>query len=171
MARKRRVRPHIIADLSVNYVERHALRCGFSAERIQHDYGIDLVLYTYDANGEVEAGQIYLQLKATDRPIVLAGQQVIALPIKRTDLELWLHEPMPYILVLYDAQADVAYWLYVQAYFARLHGFNLEDVADIIVVHFQMANEVTAEAMRLFARYKNDVLHQIEQRGRLDHHE
>ena len=66
MPKKRRTRQHIIAELSVNYVERYALQCGFSVERVEHDYGIDLVLFTYDANGEIENGQVYLQLKATD---------------------------------------------------------------------------------------------------------
>jgi hypothetical protein len=41
--RKRRTREHVIADLSVNHVERQALLCGFSVERIRVDYGIDLI--------------------------------------------------------------------------------------------------------------------------------
>ena len=84
--------------------------CGYSVERVQHDYGIDLMLSTYDANGEVENGLIYAQLKATDHLDVLRNGQTIAFPVKRADLELWLREPMPYILVVYDAQADAAYW-------------------------------------------------------------
>ena len=60
------MRQHIIADLSVNHIERQILRCGCSVERIQHDYGIDLVLFSYDARSEIEPGQIYMQLKATD---------------------------------------------------------------------------------------------------------
>ncbi len=33
--------------------------------------------------------------------------------MQHPDLELWLREPVPYILIVYDAQSDVAYWLYV----------------------------------------------------------
>jgi hypothetical protein len=66
-SKKRRTREHIIADLSVNFVERQALLTGFSVERIVHDYGMDLVLYTYSDQGEVEPGEIYLQLKATEQ--------------------------------------------------------------------------------------------------------
>jgi hypothetical protein len=40
--RKRRTREHIIADLSVNHVERLILRCGWVARRMNPDYGIDL---------------------------------------------------------------------------------------------------------------------------------
>ncbi len=67
MVRKRRTREHMIADLSANHVERYALRCGFTVERIVHDYGIDLTLSTYSASGEIENGLVYIQLKATDR--------------------------------------------------------------------------------------------------------
>jgi Domain of unknown function (DUF4365) len=100
LVKKRRPRQHIIADLSVNYVERYVLLCGYSAERVEHDYGIDLVIFTYDANGEIENGQIYVQLKATDKLSRLADDSVIAFPLQRSDLQLWLREPMPWILIV-----------------------------------------------------------------------
>jgi hypothetical protein len=40
--RKTRTREHVIADLAVNHVERQVLLCGFTLERIVHDYGLDL---------------------------------------------------------------------------------------------------------------------------------
>jgi len=58
MVKKKRPREHIIADLSVNHVERYVLLCGYSVERVEYDYGFDLVIFTYDANGEIENGQI-----------------------------------------------------------------------------------------------------------------
>ena len=51
--RKRRTRNHVLADLSVNHVEKQALLCGFSVERVEHDYGVDCVIYTYDSAGNV----------------------------------------------------------------------------------------------------------------------
>jgi hypothetical protein len=65
---KRRTRAHVLADLSVNYVERQALLCGFSVERVVHDYGIDLLLSTYSRGGVIQNGYVALQLKATDSP-------------------------------------------------------------------------------------------------------
>ena len=53
IVRKRRTRQHVIADLSANYVERCALLCGFSVERIRLDYGIDLIVHTYNRHGEI----------------------------------------------------------------------------------------------------------------------
>jgi len=70
-----------------------------------HDYGIDLALYTYNEEGEIENGAIYVQLKATDTLQTLRDQQTVVLDLERADLEYWLVEPMPVILVLYDAQA------------------------------------------------------------------
>ena len=49
-------------------MERYALLCGYSVERRVHDYGIDLVILTYDPQGNVENGEILVQLKATDHP-------------------------------------------------------------------------------------------------------
>ncbi|BAZ08938.1 hypothetical protein NIES4071_07440 [Calothrix sp. NIES-4071] len=88
MARKKRPREHIIADLSVNYVERYVFLCGYSVERIEHDYGYDLVIFTYNAEGEIENGQIYIQLKATDSLSLLADQKTISFTLARSDLEL-----------------------------------------------------------------------------------
>jgi hypothetical protein len=56
IGRKRRPRQHVIADLGVNHVERHALQCGYSVERVLRDYGLDLTIYTFDAAGEVQNG-------------------------------------------------------------------------------------------------------------------
>ena len=165
--RKRRPREHIIADLSVNHVERYVLRCGHSAERVRYDYGADLLVSTYDANSEIESGLVYMQLKATDMLNILRDRQTIAFPLRRSDLELWLHELMPYILVVYDAQSDVAYWLYVQAYFDRMHDFSLTQAGATVTVRIPKANVVDEAAIRQFAHYKNDIVRQA--RGVIRH--
>jgi hypothetical protein len=64
VTRERRTRSHQIADLAVNHVERIVLLAGFSAQRIVHDYGVDLLVTTYRRNGEVEGGYLYFQCKA-----------------------------------------------------------------------------------------------------------
>ncbi len=72
--RKRRTRQHVLADLSVNHVERQVLRCGWTVERMIHDYGIDLELFTFDKQGEVEEGTVQMQLKASERLRRRAGR-------------------------------------------------------------------------------------------------
>jgi hypothetical protein len=54
--RKRRTRAHVIADRSVNHVERYALICGFVVERMTHDCGIDLELFPRPGTRTDEAG-------------------------------------------------------------------------------------------------------------------
>ena len=46
--RKRRTRAHILEDLSINHLEYFVFRCGFATQRIYTDYGLDLILYTFD---------------------------------------------------------------------------------------------------------------------------
>jgi hypothetical protein len=147
--------------LGVNHVERHALQCGFTVERFVHDYGIDLFLSTYNRVGETERGMILLQLKATDHLKILSGGQVVAFRIARADLLAWLGEPMPVILIVYDAKADVAYWLYVQAYFENQPSFNLAKVGKELTVHLPRSNVVDRAAMKRFARFREDVLRQM----------
>jgi len=63
------------------------------------------------------------QVKATDHLKRLAGGQTISWRIESAHLHHWLNEPMPVILVVYDAQQDEAYWLYVQKYFEEAPTF------------------------------------------------
>jgi len=158
--RKRRTRIHIIADLSANHVERQALLCGYSVERIVHDYGVDVVLYAYTEQGEIEAETVKIQLKATDTLPVLKDGNTIAFTVARSDLEFWLGEWLPVILIVFDAQEEAAYWEYIQAYFQRVIGFNLALIGETTTIHLNRANRVDANAMRLFARYKEEVLRQ-----------
>src|SRR5262245_7182601 len=63
--KKTRTQEHILAELSVNYVERQVLLRGWSVDRVQHDYGVDLSMSTYSEAGEIENGRVLLQVKAT----------------------------------------------------------------------------------------------------------
>jgi hypothetical protein len=158
--RKRRTREHVIADLSVNHVERQALLCGYTTERMTHDYGIDLELFTFNKKGEIQAGKVFLQLKATTRLRLRPGQVSFPFRIDRRDLVLWLAQPTPVILVVYDARKDIAYWLYVQSHFRQREGFNLFTAGKTITVPMPTANVVNPTAMRKFARFRDRVVEQ-----------
>lgn len=111
--RKRRTREHIIADLSVNHIERHVLRAGHTVQRLHFDYGYDLFVQTFDEHGGLEPGYILLQLKATDAPGWVAERQAVAVVLERRDLETWRDETSPVFLSLYAAAQDEAYWLFL----------------------------------------------------------
>ncbi len=159
--KKRRTREHVIADLSANYLERQALLCGYSVERRVHDYGIDLTLLTYDAHGNVENGQILVQLKATDHLKLVAGGLSVACRIERADLRAWLHEPMPVMLVVYDARADVAFWLYVQEYLQQLPRFRPNRGSADVTLRLPRTNVVNPTSLRHFAHCRDRLLAQM----------
>ena len=106
---------HIIADLSVNHVERAVLDEGHTVQRFSADYGYDLVLVTFDHDGYAENGLIFLQLKASESLRQVGENYVYDLDIR--DYNLWIAERFPIFLVLYDAGTRRAYWLHVQGYF------------------------------------------------------
>jgi hypothetical protein len=159
--RKRRTREHVIADLSANHVERCVLLCGHTTERTVHDYGVDLYMATYDDNGEAENGLVLFQLKATDRLKVARDGQAVVFRVERADLDWWLDEKMPVILVVYDAPADIAYWLYVQAHFARRRLRQRAKRGSTVTVHVPRANVLDVVAVRCIAGYKAAVLAQM----------
>ena len=60
--RKQRTRQHVIADQSVNLVEGFIIDEGHTAQRVEKDYGYDLLLFTFDEQGYAEPGLVCLQL-------------------------------------------------------------------------------------------------------------
>lgn len=165
--RKRRTREHVIADLSVNHVERQVLLCGFAVERVWKDYGIDLFVYTFDRRGEVENDSLRFQLKATDRLKLSTDGTRVLCRVERRDLNHWLEESMPVILVLYDARADVAYWLYLQAHFAAHPRFDLVSAAEYVTVAIPRDNLLNRAAMRRITGYKRAIVAQL--KGSIHH--
>jgi hypothetical protein len=164
--RKKRTREHIIADLSAHHVEGHILRCGFTAERVVHDYGLDLYMTTYTAHGEVENDFVLFQLKATDRLKRTSDNSAVMFRLEKADLDWWLVETFPVILVIYDAQADVAYWLYVQAHFKEPEGVLSRGKS--VTVHIPITNVLNEDAIRHFTAAKSAV--QAQTKG-VRHHE
>ena len=146
--RKRRTRAHIIADRSINHVERHVLRCGWTVQRFTPDYGLDPRMTTFNRRGEIENGDVRMQVKATDSIKQVSGRTAIAVRLEWRDVVYWLNEPLPVILVLYDARADRAWWLDLQEA-ARALGRQTGGGARL-TVHVPRANVLNPEAIRGF---------------------
>jgi hypothetical protein len=153
LVRKERTREHIIADLSAHHVEGPILRCGFTAERVIHDYGVDLYMTTYTAKGEVENDIVLFQLKATDHLKRKPDGSEVVFRVERADLDWWLAETFPVILVVYDAQHDVAYWLYVQAHFEGMKKLPPAR-GESMTIHIPMGNVVDEDTIRHIAAAK-----------------
>ena len=151
-ARKRRTREHVIADLGVHHVEGPILRCGFCVERVVHDYGLDLYMTTYTPGGQAESDWVLFQVKATDRLRRAPDGATVIFRVERADLNRWMCETYPVILVVYDARADVGYWLYVQAHFAD--GRIPAGASRTVTVHIPAASVLDEAAVRRFAAAK-----------------
>ena len=162
---KRRTREHVIADLSVNFVERQILMCGCTAEKIFHDYGIDLIMFTYNDGGVAEPGEVFLQLKATDKIKILKDGIRLSIPIERAHLKNWVKHWAPVILVVYDAKKDCAYWLYIQAAHQKKK-FPVNSSKRVVPIHIPLANVLDTTAIKSFIQYKDNI---ISQQGSISH--
>jgi hypothetical protein len=156
--RKQRNRQHIIADQSVNHVERFIIDEGHFVQRLTADYGYDLVMMTYDEQGYAEAGLVFLQLKASETLTPFEESYAFDLDIR--DYNLWRIERMSVILVLFDAAKRRAYWLHVQHYFegnpARLPRKGAKTVRVWVGKH-QVVNRRAVAKMRM--RKENILVH------------
>ena len=159
----------MIAAQTCNHIEKFIIDRGHTAARALDDYGIDLVVNTFDDDGYAENGEILIQLKASDRPSYSADGTFVSLKVDRPHFELWAGEPMPVFLVLYDAAIGRAYWLYLQEAIrsgtVRRPGRGVERVT----LRIPVANEFNAETVNLARRIKATILDRIE--GIIDHYE
>jgi len=160
--RKRRTREHIIADLVANHLERYVLKCGFTVEKIQHDYGLDMIMYTYQPTGEIQDGFVNIQLKASDKIKYDESDVCFSFPVELKHLSHWLDEPFPVFLIIYDTAKDKAYWVYIQNYFESMPAFSLKTVKKTYSIRVPMDQVIDQEAIRKFAEFKQSVLNQID---------
>ena len=170
--KKRRTREHILADLGVNHVERFVFQCGFTCERVEHDYGTDLLMFTFDTNGEFENGHVQIQVKATDQPRYHDDTPTIACPVEMAHIWSWAGEPCPVILVRYDAKADQSYWLYVQRELESSNSLDLappdtdrpedrDEQREYATLRVPLANRLDCKSIIRFRTFRDQVLEQV----------
>jgi hypothetical protein len=141
--RKLRTRQHIIEDLGLNHVQRQVLKAGFVVQRYgENDYSYDGMIHTFDANGESNNGMILFQLKSTDNIKFDKSQKVAKFDLSKRDLESWLLSKLTVLLILYDAQTEIAYYIDLQEYFEE-NRLLLKDVAKYVRVNIPTNNIVT----------------------------
>jgi Domain of unknown function (DUF4365) len=125
--RKQRTRQHIIEDLSFNHIEKQILLAGFTMNRNSNDYGIDGYIQTFLPTGEIYKKTIDFQLKSTDYIQYTEKRQALAFDLNIVDLEFWLSKDRQMLLILYDAQKDIAYYIDLAIYFEK----NRKSLAEI----------------------------------------
>lgn len=162
-AGKTRTREHVIASQSITHVEKFITTAGHTAERFVNDYGYDLSMYTYEPTGEVEPGNVYFQVKATDNLRVLRDGKTISFPIESADIALWRREAMPVILVVHDTVQKVAYWLYVQELLETSARFQAASRPNHMNLHLSKDNIINEQAIERFRDFKRIVLSQTQE--------
>jgi hypothetical protein len=154
--RKQRTRQHVIVDQSVNSIERFIIDEGHTTQRLAKDYGYDLMLFTFDEQGYVEPGLVFLQLKASDALERSGPDYVFDLDIR--DYNLWMMDRMPVVLVLFEASRRRAYWLYIQDYFLSDPARRPKARARTVRVRVPAQQTVNQPAMARMRRLKQAAL-------------
>jgi hypothetical protein len=157
--RKQRTRQHVIADQSVNHIERVIIDEGHTAQRLVYDYGYDLEMLTYDAEGYVETGAIYLQLKAAEALEESGTDYVFDIDVR--DYNLWIAELQPVVLVLFDATRRRAYYLHVQHYFRQTSSRQPRTGAKTVRVRVPSRQPFTRRAVAQLRELKQMLLNRF----------
>jgi hypothetical protein len=162
--RKRRTREHVIEDLSENHLELKVLLQGHVQGRPERDYGVDVTMFHFADNGEIENGEVRFQLKATEKLKVIEKGKVISFPIRTGDLHYWAMEIHPFILVVFDVSRDNAFWLHIQEYVAECpDGVDPEN--EEVSVHIPMSNKLTRASIDHFRKISLQVIDILQNQG------
>ena len=154
---KLRTESHVIAELSVNFLERRVLKRRHQYVRMPApEYGIDGWMWHFSAEGYPEDGHVYFQLKATSKLRLVDKERYATARIESTHLrDWWYRKHHPVILVLYDAVGDRAFWLDVQAYcdeVNRTESHRLTLDQETVTVRIPVKNKLTLRAVDYFRR-------------------
>jgi hypothetical protein len=160
--RKKRTRSHIIADLSLVFVQYFVVNAGFTSEATTSDYGYDMTVNTFDADGLIEPGSILIQLKATDALVIHPDGISCVFDLDVKDYNLWKDEPNPVFFILFDARARRAFWLYFQQHIKQGDVPKPKGNAKTIRLLIPMANKVRTSFFRHARHLKAEVLKKLE---------
>jgi hypothetical protein len=153
--RKRRTRSHIIEALGFNHVERQILLAGYTVEKIRNDYGYDGYVQTFNDNGEIDAGNIFIQLKSTDNLKLSTKEPFpIIFDLDIRDLEVWLLGSGMMVLVVYDAQLERAFYVELKDYFAK-NRESLKNTRKFVRIYIPDSNILTPMVLKELRTIKN----------------
>lgn len=162
--RKRRTRQHVIEDLSENHLERKVLLKGHVLRRPERDYGVDVTMFHFSKDGELENGEVRFQLKATDHLKTIRQGTIVSIPVETRDLHYWALEIYPFILVVFDAHAERAYWLHVQEYVSS-HPEIVDSPRATVHVHIPVSNKLTVKSAQHFRKRSQEVVDSLRRQG------
>lgn len=146
--RKQRKREHVIEDLGFNYVERQILYAGFTVQRYEpnNSNGHNGLFATFNEFGEIETHLVEFQLKSTDTIRFSEKRKSYVFDLTKDDLEMWLLDTNKMLLILYDAQKDVAYFEDLQVFFKN-NKLSFVKGRKFVRIFIPMTNLLTPQAV------------------------
>jgi Domain of unknown function (DUF4365) len=93
---------------------------------------------------------VHFQLKSTDNIQYSKSKKAFTFDLGIRDLELWLSDDRKMLLVLYDAQNDVAYYIDLQSYFQKNRDVleNIHKFVRVYLPELQVFNQQSAMDLR-----------------------
>ena len=159
--RKTRTPEHVRATMSFHYIAYRVAKCGFVIDGTREDYGYDAYIEFYASNGEVETGNAFVQLKATDDIDRYRTSDGISYSIDMRDFDLWADNPYPVYFVIFDSKTEIAYWVYFQKYI-QAKGLSSDKIStNTLTIHLDLTNEFDETTARSWQTDKNNALSQI----------
>ena len=153
--KKLRTRQHIIEDLGLNHIERQILLSGNVLRRFnENDYGYDAMIDTFNERGEAENLSFKIQLKSTDNIHLSLLKEGFSIDLSKRDLELWLLDSTKLLVVLYDAQEELAYFVDLQAYFLE-NVAVLKTIKKYFRINIPLTNRFVPQAIKQLVHFKN----------------
>lgn len=152
--RKIRTREHVIAAMSLHHVAYIVAKAGYVLDVPIADYGFDGLITTFDGDGCIESGTISVQFKATDHLRVLADGR-IAVRLDNRDIDFWLGNFFPVIVVIFDARQETSYYLSVQEHFKAHPLTSDQRRRATLTVHIDPGAIVSDTAVRAWRDLKN----------------
>ena len=137
---------------------------GHLLRRPERDYGVDVTMFHFSDNGEIENGEIRFQLKATENLNLIKNGKIVSFPIKTGDLHYWSMEIYPFILVIHDAVANLAYWLDIREY-VESNPDRLDPDKVTVNVHIPVSNELTVKTIDVFRSKSLAIVEELRNQG------
>lgn len=141
------------------HVQYYIANAGYTYEITTKDYGYDLVVNTFDQEGYIDPGSILIQLKASEVLKSQLNEPNYFFDLDTRDYRLWIDEPNPVFLILYEATTRRGYWLYTQRYFKEV--LPPEPGAKTIRIFVPKLNKVRTAFFRHARRLKAKVFQDI----------
>ncbi len=67
---------------------------------------------------------------------------------------------MPCILILYDGQKNLAYWVYIQSYL-RSSGIDIKAINKYYNINIPVKNRINKQAIKKFSGFKQKLLDKL----------